>query len=1300
MAYIKAAIFTILALLVGLVGYMYFTFDSAYELDIAYEQFLKGNYRDAQQELSKLQDSLPPGELQLYQAYVQRALKNLPESDKLLSEAALQSRQRKLPELQLEILLNRALNAYLQNDLQALNIVLEQAQSTSLNHPWVIFFQALERYMDEDWAEALELWSLPYHRLPLSGWMKKSFDQVFTQLWMVIHLTRCQIEEGKYLLARQTLEEEMDVASGEELTDINFLLGLSYAREAQEKPITAAAPYYKLAFSYFSKVPMDNPRYFPEKQRLMSTLLKASQDLIHANAYQDLTFYTSILQQWSAEEELEQIATEVTELLQAEIAEKNWRKVRELTALLHRLLPDGNSRDQLAMLFRKRAAQALEENDLEALNEFWSAAHMLSDDSVNLTQQFTAGTLKKIRALLPLDDSSLSLTKPYINFWKTIQDKPEERTKLASQLSLVAEELWLQPKGEKKATALMEAALSLAPPSHKGQVQQGLGQMISRVYQSANRSENIEKLPYILDAIEELNLNNVDIQEKAQAHKHLASARDFLSQGQYQEALRRVDWVLQLEPENQQARLLAGQVLFQLANYEKALEYLSLVVKPDLDALEKIAISQILIGQTTEGTQLIEEVKSRRPLKQDSLLRLGLGNLTEGETAEGRKWLLQRTHRDPETLIGLAFAAYQQGDLDEVTELLAEVPAPYKALDSTTGILIQTEIENKAVETAEKQLIGLLNQPSEPDVSGMSPPFQTFLRGKLGEFGRYYIAGLFFRNVKKNDDIAIKYFKLVKNPSPIMRVTRGETYLDLGRYDHAEVDLRAAAQQDADPEAKLEAMPRLAVALARQDKTIEALSWFQRYFQLAPDQFAFRGEYAEVLRQLRRYDLALQQYKLLGDWDQFQPNDIVGFVDTLVRTNRFEDANKAAEKWLQADPPLPLVDALGIARLMVITNNQEATWGLLRALPSVKQLTKEQTIELIYFLMEIGSFHQALQVVEAKKADLDRSVSGLLVQAELNEKLSRYTDAVAFARQARILDPSSIRAATALGEYARDIATLENLAMEFERLVEKNPSSIQYRILYGQRMADLGFWARATEEEGHAPYQADLQKAYFLVDRVSQEQPDIPEVYNVLGQLLTLLDKPKAALESYYKAIQLDPSYASAYRHMAHLYKRLGDDRSAIRALYQATKFDPDSAQAWQRLGTLYEITGNLYEASTFYQNAIKHNPNDIRNYLQLGKVFLELRNPEDARTILDHALSLSPNNIPVLALLLEVLHDNLLIVSVDDDVALRKQQQDVYQQLYKLDAQKAEKVLSEFKSPRANGWEDRLPPIDNASGF
>ncbi len=143
--------------------------------------------------------------------------------------------------------------------------------------------------------------------------------------------------------------------------------------------------------------------------------------------------------------------------------------------------------------------------------------------------------------------------------------------------------------------------------------------------------------------------------------------------------------------------------------------------------------------------------------------------------------------------------------------------------------------------------------------------------------------------------------------------------------------------------------------------------------------------------------------------------------------------------------------------------------------------------------------------------------------------------------------------------------------------------------------------------------------------------------------------------------------------------------------LQKATRYAPNNAQAWFALGEIKTTFKDYYEAKSCFLNAIKFRPNDSRYYFYLGKVLIDLKNPEIAKTYLEKAVDLNPSNSEAISLLLSCLYEKSLAKSMNRK-ALLKQQQEVYQKLYKIDAKLASQLLESLIKQSEEAEEFPIP--------
>jgi len=98
--------------------------------------------------------------------------------------------------------------------------------------------------------------------------------------------------------------------------------------------------------------------------------------------------------------------------------------------------------------------------------------------------------------------------------------------------------------------------------------------------------------------------------------------------------------------------------------------------------------------------------------------------------------------------------------------------------------------------------------------------------------------------------------------------------------------------------------------------------------------------------------------------------------------------------------------------------------------------------------------------------------------------------------------------------------------------------------------------------------------------------------YFELGGKLFNDHKYNDAIDSYTKAIKLDPTYSSAYFNRSLCFAEKGEYEKASRDLLMVIKFEPNSFDAPYIMGVISEKKQDFETALKWYDKSIKKNPN------------------------------------------------------------------------------------------------------------
>ncbi|MBT5551145.1 MAG: tetratricopeptide repeat protein [Nitrospina sp.] len=150
------------------------------------------------------------------------------------------------------------------------------------------------------------------------------------------------------------------------------------------------------------------------------------------------------------------------------------------------------------------------------------------------------------------------------------------------------------------------------------------------------------------------------------------------------------------------------------------------------------------------------------------------------------------------------------------------------------------------------------------------------------------------------------------------------------------------------------------------------------------------------------------------------------------------------------------------------------------------------------------------------------------------------------------------------------------------------------------------------------------------------KRPHIPEAYALLGLCYADLERFEDAVDSFDKAIRLDPDLAWARVDLAQVYFLAKNYSKALDEILQAIHLNPNLAHAQMVLGNIQLVSGNFKEALSAFYKAKKVNPNDseitnkiIQVHLNWGNTFLKNDQIESALDEYKEALKLNPDHFP-----------------------------------------------------------------------
>lgn len=219
--------------------------------------------------------------------------------------------------------------------------------------------------------------------------------------------------------------------------------------------------------------------------------------------------------------------------------------------------------------------------------------------------------------------------------------------------------------------------------------------------------------------------------------------------------------------------------------------------------------------------------------------------------------------------------------------------------------------------------------------------------------------------------------------------------------------------------------------------------------------------------------------------------------------------------------------------------------------------------------------------------------------------------------------------AIAEGQAGNAPAAAPSPLQEFNRALQLHQSGHleQAEALYRQVLQAEPEHAEAIHFLGLIAHQTGKgEVAAELIDRAIRLNPT-SQMHTNLGVVLQSLQRMDAAVESYRRAISLDPSFADPQYNLGLLYQLLGRNDEAVGCYERVLSLDSRHALAWNNLGEAMRELGRHEEALACYGKALALDPGFAGACNNMGVAYKEIGKVDDAVAWYRKALTLGPGD-------------------------------------------------------------------------
>lgn len=173
-----------------------------------------------------------------------------------------------------------------------------------------------------------------------------------------------------------------------------------------------------------------------------------------------------------------------------------------------------------------------------------------------------------------------------------------------------------------------------------------------------------------------------------------------------------------------------------------------------------------------------------------------------------------------------------------------------------------------------------------------------------------------------------------------------------------------------------------------------------------------------------------------------------------------------------------------------------------------------------------------------------------------------------------------------------------------------------------------------------AAQRENYEQARLLITQAIQIDPQVPNFYNSLGNVLFHQRQLHQAVECYQRALALDVQFFDAYNNLGNVLKELGQLQQAIVCYQNALASNPNFPEAYHNLGIVWAEMNHPDEAINCFQKALALDSNYVQGYKSLGELFIKRGQLLEGIGCLQKALTFHSHDFEILNNLATAFHD------------------------------------------------------------
>jgi len=463
-----------------------------------------------------------------------------------------------------------------------------------------------------------------------------------------------------------------------------------------------------------------------------------------------------------------------------------------------------------------------------------------------------------------------------------------------------------------------------------------------------------------------------------------------------------------------------------------------------------------------------------------------------------------------------------------------------------------------------------------------------------------------------------------------------------GDYEEAEVYLKEALKNDRDSPYLL---MKLSQVLVGNGKAEEALLFAQKTVELTPHDLKAREFLAKVYSRLKKFDLAISQYREILKKDPGSKDVGLHLSTLLIRVKEYGPALDELSILIEREPEMMLAHYYKGRIHMELKAYDSAKQAFLRGL--------EIDSKFLPALMDLATLYGRMDKVDMAIETYNKILLSYPTSIVAREKLIALYYKTGQEKLAednmeemkRIFSPGDLKRKR-LGLIYLRYGKLNKSIEELKSIVSAWPDDQEARYYLGAALEENGDLAEAYEnfdllnaDSGyfinarmHMAYILEKQErpdeAISLVKETINHKRDNPRLYLMLTSLYEIKEEYLSAVDILKEGIRYNARNTDLFYRLGVVLDKLKRNEECLEQMEMVIKIDPQHADALNYIGYTYAVEGiHLDRALELIERAIKYRPDSGYIIDSLGWVYFRKGQYDKALGELKRAIELSPED-------------------------------------------------------------------------